>query len=67
MQKTVKMPCKGKASGNGQMDRIFMLLTKKLTPGVILVLPWDYIRVHVYDHYSQTNLLVFISQISGER
>ena len=48
------------------MDRIFMILKKK-TPGVILTLPWGY--THVYDHYSQTNLLVYvcISKISSER
>ena len=49
-------------SGNGQVDRIFMNLKTKLTPGVILTLSWGYI--HVYDLCSQTSLLVYIS---GER
>ena len=31
------------------MDRILMILKKKLTPGVSLTLPWGYI--HVYEHY----------------
>ena len=39
------------------MDRIFMILKRKLTPGVNILM-------HVYGHYSQTNLLVYIS---GER
>ena len=51
-----------KLPGNGQVDRIFMNLEKKLTPGGILTLPWGYI--HVYDLYSQTSLLVYIL---GER
>ena len=32
MQKTVKMSLKGKTSGNGQMDRIFMILKKDIGP-----------------------------------
>ena len=49
------------------MDRIFMIL-KKMTPWVILTLPWGYIQTCISNgHYSQTNLLVYISQISGER
>ena len=32
-----------------------MFLKKKLIRGVSLTLPWGYI--HVYEHYSQTNLL----------
>ena len=39
------------------MDRIFMILKRKLTPGVNILM-------HVYGHYSQRNLLVYIS---GER
>ena len=58
MWKAVKMSMMGKNSRNGQMDRIFMILKKNLTAGVILILPWGYI--HVYEHYSQTNLLVYI-------
>ena len=50
-----------KTSGNGQMDRIIMILKKKLIRGVSLTLPWGYI--HVYEHYSQTNLLVYISSL----
>ena len=46
MQKAVKLSLKGKSSGNGQMDRIFMILKKKLTPGVILTLPCGYIHEH---------------------
>ena len=58
MQNGVKMSLKGKTSGNGQMDILHMILKKKLTPGVSLTLPWDYI--HVYEHCSQTKL-VYIS------
>ena len=32
MQKAVKMSLKGKTSGNGQMDRIFMILKKEIDP-----------------------------------
>ena len=52
----VQMLLKEKTSGNGQMDKILMILKKKLTALVILTLPWDYICV--YAHYSQTNVLV---------
>ena len=41
------------------MDRIFINLKKKLTSGAILTRSWGYI--HVYDLYSQTSLLVYIS------
>ena len=61
MQKTVEMTLKGKTSRNGQVDRIFMNLKKQLTPGGILTLSWDYI--HVYDLYSQTSLLINISDL----
>ena len=37
----------------------FYDLKKKLTPGVVLTLPWGYINV--YYHYSQTSLLEYIS------
>ena len=43
------------------MDMIFMNLKKKLTLGVILTLPWSFI--HVYEHYNQRNLLVYISDL----
>ena len=46
------------------MDRKFMILKKKLTPGVILTMSWGDI-VCVYDHYSRTSLC-YVSQISGE-
>ena len=49
-------------SGNGQMDRLFMVLKKKLNQSDILTLLLGYI--HVYDHYKQVYL--YISQISGE-
>ena len=52
MQKVVEISSKGKTSGNWQMDRIFTILKKKLTPGVILTLPRGYI--YAYDHCSQT-------------
>ena len=58
MQKTVKLTLKGKLSANGQVDRIFMNLNKKLTPRVILTLSWGYI--HVYDLNRQTRLLAYI-------
>ena len=68
MRKTVKMTLKGKLSGNGQMDRIFMNLKNKLTSGVIRTLSRGYIHVHVhvYDLYSQ-QVYWYISQILGER
>ena len=59
MQNGVKMSLKGKTSGNGQMDRILIILKNKLIRGVSLTLSWGYL--HVYEHYSQTNLLVNIS------
>ena len=59
MQKTVKMTLKGKNPGNGHVDRIVMNLKKKLTLGGFLTLSCGYI--HVYDFYSQTNLLLYIS------
>ena len=58
MQKTVKMTLKGKLSGNGQMNRIFMKLKQKLNPGDVLTLSWGFI--HLYSNW-------YISQISGER
>ena len=61
MQKTVKMTLKGKKSGNGQMNRIFMKLKKKLNPLDALTLSWGYI--HLYDLYIQTSLLVYISDL----
>ena len=61
MQKTIKMTQKGKLSGNGQVNRIFMNYKKKLNPGVVLTLSWGYI--HVYDLYSQISLLVYISDL----
>ena len=56
-----------KNPGNGQMDRIFMILKTKLTPWVHLSLPLGYI--HVHDHNSQTSLLIYISrhQVSVHR
>ena len=38
-----------KLSGNGRMT-IFIILKTKLTPEVILTMPWG---IHVYDHCSQ--------------
>ena len=63
MKKVVKMSLNGKTSGNGTMDRIFMILKK--APGVIMTLPWGYIHVilHVCEYYSQTNVLVYISDL----
>ena len=46
MPKAVKMSLKGKTSENGQMDRMFMILTKTLTLKVNLTLPWG--LKHVY-------------------
>ena len=46
-----------KLRGNGSMDRICMNMKIKLTPGVHLSLPWG--CIHVYDHNSQTSLLVY--------
>ena len=56
MQKTVKMTLKVKLPGNEHMDRIFIILKKKLTPGGILTLSWSYIYIHVDDLYSQQSL-----------
>ena len=55
------MSLKGKTSGNGQMDRILMILKKKFT------LHWGYIHtcIHMNIIYSKTNVLVY-TQISGE-
>ena len=61
MQKTVKMTLKGKLSENGQMNRIFMKLKRKLNPGDVLTLSWGFI--HLYDLYIQTSLLVYISDL----
>ena len=60
MQKAVKISLEGKTSGNGQIDRIIMILKKKLILGVILTLPWGYINVNY--PFSQTILLVYVSQ-----
>ena len=57
MQKTVKMTERKKLSRNGQVNRIFMNLKKKLNPGVVLNLYKGFI--HVYGLYSQTSLLVY--------
>ena len=54
MQKTVKMTGREKLSGNGQVNRTFMNLKKKLNPGVVLTLSWGFI--HVCDLYRQTSL-----------
>ena len=65
MQKTVKMTLKGKKlQGNWQVDRIFMNLKKKLTPGSILTLSWGYIHVYMF---IVKQVCWYISQISGER
>ena len=62
MQKTVKMTLIGKRSrATGQVDRIFMNLKKKLTPGVILTLLLGYI--HVYMAFI-VKLLVYMSDLS---
>ena len=61
MQKNVKKTLKEKLSGNGQVDRIFMNLKKKLTKGVVLNLSWG--CIHVYDLCYQTSLLVYISDL----
>ena len=50
MQNGVKMSLKGNTSGNGQIERIIMILKKTLIREVSLTLPWGYI--HVYEHYS---------------
>ena len=65
MQKAVKMSLKGKTSGNGQIDRIFMILKKKLTwggggGGGMLTLPWSY-YIHLICILYITKLLVYIS------
>ena len=49
MQKAVKMLWKGRTSGNGQMNKIFMILKTKLTSGIILIRRWG--NAHVYEHY----------------
>ena len=47
----------GKLAGNGQMDRIFIILKNKLIHRAILCC------LHVYDYYSETSLLVYISDL----
>ena len=64
MQKTVKMTLKGKLSGNGQMNRIFMKLKKKLNPGDVLTLSW---ALYIYMTFVFEQVFWYISQISGER
>ena len=44
-----------------KIGQIFMNLKMKLNPGVVLTMSWGYI--HVYDLYSQTSLLVYISNL----
>ena len=63
MQKTVKMTLKGKLSGNGQRNRIFMKLKKKLNPGDVLTLSW---ALYIYMTYIFKQVDWYISQISGE-
>ena len=43
------------------MDRLFVILKIKLTPGVHRSMLWGYIHVHVYDHNSQTYLRSLVS------
>ena len=61
------MSLKVKTLGNGQTDRILMILKKKLIRGVSLTLPWGYI--HVNEHYSQTKFIgIYLrSQVSVYR
>ena len=44
------------------MDRIFMILKIKLTPGGSSV-PGLGLYIHVYDHNCQTSLLVYIPDL----
>ena len=60
VQKAVKMLLKGRTSGNGQMDKIFMILKTKLTSGIILILSLGY--AHVYEQYTDTNTNLYFSQ-----
>ena len=47
------------------MDTILMILEITLTPGVHLSMPWGYVLEHVlvYDHNSQTGVLVYIPNL----
>ena len=63
MQNGVKMSLKGKISGNGQMNRLLMILKKKLTPGFSLTLAWGYMYMDII----VKQIYLYISQVSGER
>ena len=47
LQKAVKMSLKEKTSGNGQMDRILMILKKEIDPALGL-----YTYMYIYEHYA---------------
>ena len=61
MQETVKMTLKGKTFRKWANGQNIYDSENKLTQGVHLSLPWNY--KHVYDIYSQTNLLVYIPEL----
>ena len=61
MQKIVKMTLKGKTSRKWTSGQNIYGIEKESNPGGILTLSEGYI--HVYDLYSQTILLVYISDL----
>ena len=56
VQKAVKISTRKWANGGNMYD-----FEREIDTGVIATLPWVYKLV--YDHYSQANLLVFISDL----
>ena len=68
MQKTVKKLKEKQLSGNGLIDRIFMILKIKLTQGFSCPCPG---AIHMYMYMTiivkRVKLYCYISQISGER
>ena len=57
--KLLKCHLKGRICNKLANELIFYDLKKKLIPGVVLTLPWDF--MHVYYHSSEISLLVYIS------
>ena len=63
MQKNVIMSLKGQTFSKSANGLSIYDLKKKLTPGVILTLPWGYI--HIYDYDSRTSVFVQVRFISS--
>ena len=64
MQKALKMSLKGKSSGNGRNDTIFMILKTTLDQGVFCSCPGTiYLKMTIIVKQSYW----YISQMTGER